>query len=230
MPYTSYQSFHRLMAEVSAQRYDNGLLQFVVPLVPGLSDALNSGIDMADIGCGSGHAVNLLGQAFPHSRFHGFDISAEALERARAEAAELGVQNATFHVVDAASLGETDRFDFITSFDAIHDQPRPDPVFASIFAALKPGGRYLCVEPNAATHVHDNRELTHAPFLYTVSTMHCMQVSLASPGGEGVGAAWGREEIEKRMGAAGFVEIHREVARHDRTNDYWLATKPPVLD
>jgi SAM-dependent methyltransferase len=226
VPYTSYDSFHRLMAEVSAQRFDNGLLQNVVPLVPGLEDALRSGIEMADVGCGSGHAVCILGEAFPNSRFAGYDISAEAIDRGRAEAAALGLRNVEFHVVDAAKMGEADRFEFVTSFDAIHDQPRPAPVFAAIFAALKSGGRYLCVEPNASTHVHDNHDRTHAPFLYAVSTMHCMQVSLAAPEGEGVGAAWGREEIQRRLSAAGFADIELARAPHDRTNDYWLSTKP----
>ena len=229
VPYTKYTSFHRLMAEVSAQRFDTGLLQNVVPQVPGLQDALESGIDFADVGCGSGHAVNILGQAFPNSRFTGFDISEEAIGRARAESHQLGLTNVQFVVVDAAQMGRVAEFDVITSFDAIHDQPRPDPVFAAIYTALRPGGRYLCVEPNASTHVHDNHGRTHAPFLYSVSTMHCMQVSLAAPEGEGVGAAWGREEIQKRLAAAGFVGTERANAPHDRTNDYWMSVKPPVI-
>lgn len=229
VPYTSYDSFHRLMAETSAQRFDTGLLQNVVPQIPGLADGLAAGIDFADIGCGSGHALNILGQAYPHSRFHGYDISEEAIGRGRAEAAELDNTNVTFHVVDTAKLGEVERFDMMASFDAIHDQARPDPVFASIFRALRPGGRYLCVEPNASTHVHNNHGRSHAPFLYAVSTMHCMQVSLAADQGEGVGAAWGREAIEQRLGTAGFVNLERANAPHDRTNDYWLSIKPPVL-
>ena len=59
--------------------------------------------------------------------------------------------------------------------------------------------------------------------------MHCMQVSLAAPEGEGVGAAWGREEIQKRLAAAGFVGTERANAPHDRTNDYWMSVKPPVI-
>ena len=74
----------------------------------------------------------------------------------------------TFDTIDAAQLNESDRFDMMSSFDAIHDQPRLDPVFAAIFKALRPGGRYLCVEPNASTRVHDNTSRTHAPFLYSV--------------------------------------------------------------
>lgn len=230
VPYTSYGSFHRLMAETSTARFDTGLLQHVVPLVPALAEGLPNGIDVADIGCGSGHAVNLLAEAFPQSRFVGFDISEEAIERGRAEARAKGLTNVTFEVVDAAQIGQVDRFDVVTSFDAIHDQARPDPVFAAIFAALRPGGTYLCVEPNAHSAVQDNHELSHAPFLYTVSAMHCMQVSLSAPHGEGVGAAWGREEIQKRLAAAGFVDTERANAPHDRTNDYWLSTKPAVVN
>ena len=226
VPYTSYDSFHRLMAEISTQRFDTGLLDGVVPQIPGLADALGVGIDYADIGCGSGHAVNVLAQAYPDSRFFGFDISTEAIGRGRQEAESLGLTNVTFGVRDCGALAESNRFDMISSFDAIHDQARPDPVFASIYEALRPGGRYLCVEPNASTHVQDNLGRNHAPFLYAVSTMHCMQDSLAAPNGEGVGAAWGREQIQQRLTAAGFVGLERANAPHDRTNDYWLSAKP----
>lgn len=225
VPYTAYSSFHRLMAEVSGQRFDHGLVQHVVPSVPGLVDALESGIDMADVGCGSGRAVHILAKAFPNSRFCGFDISTHTIGLATEVAADQGLTNATFEVRDGTALGERDRFDVMTTFDAIHDQAFPDQAFASVLAALRPGGRYLCVEPNASSHVHGNHDRAHAPFLYTVSTMHCMQVSLAA-GGEGAGAAWGREQIEARLGAAGFVDIERTSIPTDRTNDYWQSRKP----
>jgi hypothetical protein len=84
---------------------------------------------------------------------------------------------------------------------------------------------YLCVEPKASSHLHDNVELPMAPMLYTMSTMHCMTVSLAY-GGEGLGAAWGEHVARERLEQAGFAEIQLTGVRDDRTNNYFLARKP----
>jgi SAM-dependent methyltransferase len=223
VPYSSYKSFQRLMADVSTQRFDTGLLQFTIPLIDA-DDALRAGIDMADIGCGSGHAINLLAAEYPDSRFVGFDISEEGIDRARTQAAEMDLSNASFEVRDVAALDEPARFDLVTTFDAIHDQALPDAVLDGIHAALRPGGSYLCVEPQAESHVHGNHDRSHAPFLYMVSTMHCMQVSLAADG-EGVGAAWGREMIQNRLAKAGFVDTELHASPVDRTNDYYLSAR-----
>src|ERR1700760_1173924 len=105
------------------------------PGPPGLTDRLRDGIDVADVGCGSGHAVNLMAAAFPRSRFTGFDFSAAGIAAARAEAAREGRTNVRFEQRDAARLDETARFDFITTFDAVHDQARPDLMLDGIAAA-----------------------------------------------------------------------------------------------
>ena len=90
VPYSAYHEFHRLMAEDSAAVNDAALLDTIVPLVPGLTERLTAGIDVADVGCGSGHALNLLATAFPASRFVGFDFSEEAIAAGRREAESAG--------------------------------------------------------------------------------------------------------------------------------------------
>ncbi len=92
------------MAAVSGQILDGTLIEGTLELVPGLKDRLASGIDVADVGCGSGHAINLMAQAFPNSRFTGIDFSEEPLAAATAEAAALGNGNASFVLQDAATL------------------------------------------------------------------------------------------------------------------------------
>jgi hypothetical protein len=77
VPYSEYPRFQRMMAEESANVHDAALIDVILPLVPGLPGRLQAGIDVADIGCGSGHAVNLMAQAYPHSRFTGYDFSEE---------------------------------------------------------------------------------------------------------------------------------------------------------
>ena len=225
VPYDRYPDFHRVMAESSGQRYQRTLIDQVVPLLPGGAGAFESGLDLADIGCGSGRALLLLAGAFPESRFTGFDIAEGAIAEARTLAADRSLDNVTFEVRDAAALGVEAEFDVVTSFDAVHDQARPRDMLAGIHSALRTGGTYLCVEPKASSHLPDNHELPMAPLLYTVSTMHCMTVSLAYDG-EGLGAAWGTQTATDYLSEAGFTDIEVTGIRDDRSNTYFLARKP----
>ena len=141
-----------------------------------------AGAAVSAVGCGSGHAVNLMAGAFPRSRFAGFDLSDTGLTAARAEAGRKALTNVRFDKRDATRLGETARFDFITTFDSVHDQARPDLVLAGIAQALRPGGVYLCVNIAASSKLSENLDHPFGPFGYTVSCMHCMTVSLADGG------------------------------------------------
>src|SRR6478672_5198064 len=111
LPYSEYPRFHKLMAEQSGEVFDAALVGVVLPLADGLPEQLRSGADVADIGCGSGHAVNVMAQAFPASRFTGIDFSDEGLGVGRAEAEGLGLANATFVAQDVAGLDFTDAYD-----------------------------------------------------------------------------------------------------------------------
>ena len=171
---------------------DAGLLEAVLPLVPGLRERLRAGIDVADVGCGCGHALNLMAEAFPASRFVGWDVSDEALTAGRAEAERKGLANVRFEQRDAATLGVSESFDFITTFDAIHDQARPDLVLRRNW----PGPCAREVLTCAWRSVPRARWLTTSacpglPGMYALSCMHCMTVSLAS-GGVGLGGHVGR--------------------------------------
>jgi ubiquinone/menaquinone biosynthesis C-methylase UbiE len=200
------------------------LLDVTLPLVPGLVDRLREGIDVADVGCGSGHAVNLMAAAFPRSRFTGFDLSDAGITAARLEAERKGLVNARFTQRDAAHLGETGQFDFITTFDAVHDQARPDLMLAGVSEALRPGGVYLCGETTASSVLAENLDHPLGPFMYTVSCMHCMTVSLAE-GGMGLGAMWGEQTARKMLGEAGFTAIETVHHHGDDLNSYVIASK-----
>jgi SAM-dependent methyltransferase len=222
--YEAFPKFHALMAEDSGAVQDATLLDATLPLVPGLVDRLREGIDVADVGCGSGHAINLMAEAFPRSRFTGFDLSAAGIAAARQEAERRGLTNARFTQRDAAHLGETGQFDFITTFDAVHDQARPDLMLAGIAEALRPGGVYLCGETTASSVLAENLDHLLGPFMYTVSCMHCMTVSLAE-GGMGLGAMWGEQTARKMLGEAGFTEIETTHHHGDDLNAYFIASK-----
>ncbi len=226
VPYDRYPKFQTVMAESSWQRVSQHLIPGVLPLLgDDIIERLDAGLDVADVGCGSGRALNLLAERFPQSRFTGIDIAAEGIERARADAAAAGSENATFEVADAAALTGPERFDLVFTFDAVHDQAHPDRMLRGIYEALRPGGTYLCVEPKASSHLHENFELPMAPLMYTISTMHCMTVSLAY-GGEGLGTAWGEQRAVEKLTNAGFTDIEVTSVRQDRGNHYLISQKP----
>jgi SAM-dependent methyltransferase len=224
VPYSAFPKFQALMAEDSGAVYDATLIDVTLPLVPGLVDRLGQGIDVADIGCGSGHAANLMAEAFPRSRFTGFDLSDTGLAAAMAEADRKDLTNVRFEKRDAARLGEMDRFDLITTFDAVHDQARPDLVLAGIAQALRPGAVYLCVDISASSKLSENLDHPIGPWGYTISCMHCMTVSLAD-GGMGLGAMWGEQKAREMLSDAGFTSIEAAHVNGDIFNTYFIATK-----
>jgi SAM-dependent methyltransferase len=224
VPYSAFPRFQEVMAEDSGAVRDATLIDVTLPLVPGMTDRLRQGIEVADVGCGSGHAVNLMAEAFPRSRFTGFDFSGPAITAARDEARRKGLANARFEERDAARLGEAGRFDFITTFDAVHDQARPDLVLAGIADALRPGGVYLCVDTAASSKLAENLDHPLGPFFYTVSCMHCMTVSLAD-GGMGLGTMWGEQTARAMLAEAGFTSVTAVHLDDDFVNSYIIASK-----
>jgi SAM-dependent methyltransferase len=224
VPYSSYPDFQKLMAEDSRQVFDATLLEVTLPLVSGLVDRMTAGIDVADVGCGSGHAVNLMAHAFPKSRFVGYDFSHEGIAAGRAEALALGLNNARFEQKDAAKLAGPSRFDFITTFDAVHDQAYPGRVLEGIAGLLRPGGDYLCVDIAASSNVGENIDHPLGPLLYTISCMHCMTVSLALRG-VGLGAVWGTQKALAMLADAGFTNVEVKNVEGDIFNNYYIAHK-----
>lgn len=222
LAYEDFPHFHRNMAETSAVVHDAALVEGILPLAPGLTGALRDGIEVADVGCGRGHAVNLMAQAFPASRFTGYDFSTAAIDAAREEARTLGVTNATFEVLDVARLDLSSRFDLVTAFDAIHDQADPTGVLANVRRSLRPGGTFLMVDIKASSALEANAELPWASYLYAISTYHCMSVSLGL-GGAGLGTVWGVELAGAMLADAGFTEVEQLPVDADPFNAYFVA-------
>jgi SAM-dependent methyltransferase len=224
VPYSSFGRFHAVMAEESDQSVVAVLLDEILPCVPGIVEALNRGIDVLDVGCGSGRALNLLASTYPRSRFTGYDLSSEGICAARSEASASALTNVHFAVRDVSDLDIDDAFDLVTAFDAIHDQARPDAVLRSIGRALRSDGVFLMQEIADSSHVHADRQNVMAPFLYTISCMHCMTVSLAADGA-GLGAMWGRDLASRMLAEAGFGDVRVSRLPHDALNDYYVARK-----
>jgi 2-polyprenyl-3-methyl-5-hydroxy-6-metoxy-1,4-benzoquinol methylase len=224
LSYAHYPRFHALMDEDSRSFVDAALVGVVVPLVDGLDARLRAGIDVADVGCGSGHAINVLAQEYPASRFVGFDFSEEAIGRANAEARSWGLTNARFELCDAATLDQPEAFDLVTAFDAVHDQAHPGQVLAAIARATRSDGTFLMIDIKASSKVEDNIENPLAPSLYTFSTMHCMTVSLGLDG-DGLGTVWGRQMATSMQHEAGFADIQIYDLEDVPFKDYYVCRK-----
>jgi len=224
LSYSEFPRFHTLMAEMSGAVFDKALVDVVLPLVDGLPGRLRSGADVADFGCGSGHAINVMAQAFPASRFTGIDFSEEAIATGVQEAARLGLSNATFESHNLPELDKVAAYDVITVFDAIHDQAQPAQVPENIYRALRPGGVFLMADIKASSRLEENVDVPMSTYLYTTSLMHCMTVSLALDGA-GLGAAWGRQLATKMLADAGFDDVQVAEVESDPINNYYLAYK-----
>jgi 2-polyprenyl-3-methyl-5-hydroxy-6-metoxy-1,4-benzoquinol methylase len=227
VPYDRFPRFHDVMAEDSGQSVLSSLESHILPLVPGLSDQLSSGIRMLDVGCGRGRIILRLAELFPSSRFVGMDLSEEAIQRARTEVSARGLTNIEFVAVDLGDFhqkAEPESFDLVTTFDAVHDQAWPLNVLKGIHRTLRGNGVYLMQDIKGSSQVYNNVAHPIGTFLYTISCMHCMTVSLAQ-GGEGLGAMWGEEKTREYLARAGFRSVQKHELIHDIQNNWYVIRK-----
>ncbi len=225
VPYDRFRpEFTSVMDGLSRGLMDGQLLHGILPVTGDLPGRLAAGIRVADIGCGTGHAVNLMAREFPHSTFIGYDIGVDAIEAARAEAAAYRLGNASFEVRDVATLPADPPFDAIFAFDSIHDQVDPSGVLRQVYEALSPGGLFVMMDIKANTALEENIGNPFAPLLYSVSTLHCMTVSLAH-GGAGLGTVWGQQRARAMLADAGFTEIDVFDVPDDPMDSVYVARK-----
>jgi len=218
IPYSAYRPvFTQCMDDAWRRIFDQMLVPDFIGAVEGLTDRLRQGIRVLDIGCGTGHAMNVLAREFPSSTFVGYDIAEDAIAQARKEATDMGLPNSAFAIADVSRLPGEVNFDLVTAFDAIHDQKAPDEVLRSVKSALAPGGKFLMVDFKFSSRVEDNIANPFAPMYYGISLMHCMPVSLAV-GGKGLGTVWGEQTARRMLAEAGFTSI--EVLDTPRPQNY----------
>jgi 2-polyprenyl-3-methyl-5-hydroxy-6-metoxy-1,4-benzoquinol methylase len=225
VPYGKFARFHEVMAEDSGQSVMSSLETHILPLVPNLTERLEAGIRVLDLGCGRGRILHRLATLYPRSRFVGIDLSEDAIEYARRHATQLA--NLEYRALDLSDFDRTaepEAFDVVTTFDAIHDQAQPENVLRGIHRTLRGDGTYLMQDISGTSHVHRDIEHPLGTLLYTVSCMHCMTVSLAQ-GGEGLGAMWGEEKTREYLARAGFRRVTKKRLAHDVQNNWYVVTK-----
>ena len=136
-----------------------------------------------------------------------------------------GSTTSTFDVRDLTTFdrdAEPESFDLVLTFDAVHDQAAPLALLRGIRRSLRPQGVYLMQDIDGHSHHHGNLDHPLGPFMYTISCMHCMTVSLAQ-GGEGLGAMWGVEKAQELLTEAGFGSVELARLDHDTQNVYAIA-------
>ena len=210
--------FTHAMDALGRAKYDALLVRAYLPKAPGLVELLHGGIRAADIGCGTGHCVNLLAAAFPYSTFTGFDIADDAVALGRAEATSMGLTNATFEAVDVLRSLPTDPpFDVLFAFDAIHDQHDPAGVLSRMRTSLREGGTLFMLDIKASSNLVDNMADPAMIVLYGTSVLHCMEVGLHN-GGAGLGTVWGTQLATQMLHDAGFASVTVHDLPGDPTN------------
>jgi 2-polyprenyl-3-methyl-5-hydroxy-6-metoxy-1,4-benzoquinol methylase len=185
------------------------LVPFVLPRVPGAIDALRGEAEVADVGCGAGVALLEMAKAFPRSRFHGYEISEHALERAERNRAAAGVANAVFHHAHRDPLPSDARFAFVTTFDCLHDMADPAATIRAIRRAIRPDGTWLVADIKCYASYEENVERNPmAAMMYGTSVLTCMSSALSEPGGLGLGTLGFHEVLAREMTAeAGFTRF-----------------------
>lgn len=192
----------------TATRFENFLLQEWVPAVPEVQAKLRRGVLVADVGCGSGRALIKLAQAFPRSRYVGYDAYAPATAKATANAQAAGVADrVTFRHLDVAD-GLPEQYDLVTTFDVIHDAVSPRGLLRAICRGLRPDGAYLLLDINCSDKLEENAGPL-GTVLHGFSLLYCLTTSLAS-GGEGLGTLGLPEaKVRELCAEAGFGNVRR---------------------
>jgi SAM-dependent methyltransferase len=188
--------------------YRNSLVREWLPALRGMAEKLRAGARVADVGCGHGHSTILMAEAFPRSRFWGFDYHQKSIEAARLHARDAQLADRVSFGVASATSYPPAGFDLICFFDCLHDLG--DPVDAARHAkkALAEGGTVMLVEPFASDRVEENLN-TVGRLYYSASTTLCCAHSLSEDGGTALGAQAGEARLAGVFTKAGFSEFRK---------------------
>jgi ubiquinone/menaquinone biosynthesis C-methylase UbiE len=186
--------------------YAANLVSSWIPSLEGVEARLKQGIRVADTGCGHGASTVLMAQAFPKSAFVGFDYHAPSIKVARERAKAAGVEDrVSFEVSKADEFPGS--YDFVTSFDCLHDMANPIGAVSHTRKALRGGGTWMIVEPQAGDNLSDNLNPVGRVY-YAASTMICVPCSLAG-NGPALGAQAGEKKLREVVTEGGFRHIRR---------------------
>jgi SAM-dependent methyltransferase len=188
--------------------YKANLVSAWLPSLDGVVSRLEAGAKVADIGCGHGASTVIMAQAYPKSRFFGFDFHRPSIETARQRAVEGGVTDRVTFIESTAKGYAEGGFDLICFFDCLHDMGDPVGAARHAYKALTPEGTVLLVEPFAGDRVQDNFNPVGRMY-YAASTFLCTPNSLSQEVGRGLGAQAGEGTLAEVFAEAGFTRFRR---------------------
>jgi 2-polyprenyl-3-methyl-5-hydroxy-6-metoxy-1,4-benzoquinol methylase len=184
------------------------LVPHILPELDGVVARLRGGARVADVGCGAGVAVLAMAAEFPASTFEGFDPSQHAIHRARAHLAETALTNVTFHVAEAIDLPAQPTYDFIVTFDCVHDMTRPAEAIGAIRRAIRDDGTWLIKDIRSSDVWADNLRNPVLAMMYGTSVATCLSSALSEPDGAGLGTLGLPPPLaEDLCRAAGFTQF-----------------------
>lgn len=184
------------------------LVPRVLPALDGVVEKLSSGAVAADVGCGAGVALVAMATAFPKTEFHGFDPSVHAMQRAAENVSRAGVGNVSLHRSSGEQLPKDPVYDFLITFDCLHDMTHPERTVAAIRQAIRPDGTWLIKDIRSSPRWADNLRNPLLAMLYGVSVLSCMSSALSEPGGAGLGTLGFNPQVAEAMcRAAGFTRF-----------------------
>jgi 2-polyprenyl-3-methyl-5-hydroxy-6-metoxy-1,4-benzoquinol methylase len=188
--------------------YVNNIVSGWIPALDGMEARLLAGASVADVGCGVGFSTLLMAEAYPASRFTGYDFHGPSIEEAKRHAHEHGLaERVDFKVAKAKEIAETG-FDLVTMYDCLHDMGDPRGCAAHVRNILRPGGTWMVVEPIAGDSPADNMNPVGRLY-YNASTMICVPTSLDQEVGEGLGAQAGEAKLSAIIREGGFETVRR---------------------
>ena len=188
--------------------YVNNIMQNWLPALDGVVDRLKAGAKVADVGCGVGFSTLLMAEAFPNSRFVGYDFHEPSIEEARRHAETHGLSDrVSFKAASVKEIQETG-FDLATAFDCLHDMGDPRGCARQMRRILKDDGVWMVVEPIAGDRPAENLNPVGRLY-YNASTMVCVPTSLDQEVGEGLGAQAGQAKLSEVIRDGGFTRVRR---------------------
>jgi SAM-dependent methyltransferase len=188
--------------------YSAHLVSEWIPALDGVDAKLKNGATVADVGCGYGASTILMAQAYPKSKFYGFDYHSPSIEWAHASAVKAGVADrVTFSTAPAKTFPGKD-YDLVAFFDCLHDMGDPVGASGHVRQSLRPDGTWMIVEPYANDRLEDNLNPVGRIY-YAASTMICTPASLSQEVGLGLGAQAGEARLKEVVTKGGFSRFRR---------------------
>jgi SAM-dependent methyltransferase len=188
--------------------YKHHLAQEWIPTLDGVVEKLQQGAAVADVGCGHGVSTIIMAEAFPNSRFHGFDYHRASIDDARIAAADAGLEDrVTFEALPAKEIPDGG-YDLVCFFDCLHDMGDPVGALKHVLGTLAPDGTVMLVEPFAHDRLEDNLNPVGQVY-YAASTMICTPASRAQEVGLALGAQAGEQRLRAVAEEAGFTRFRR---------------------